>query len=60
MLAKVFVSCASELVTAMIYTVQKKKCITHFYFSKCKFCDLPGKIKWPNLIIDFLKVSFEF
>ena len=30
-----------------IYTVQKKKRITHFYFSKCKFCDLPGKIKWP-------------
>ena len=25
----------------------KKKPITHFYFSKCKFCDLPGKIKWP-------------
>jgi hypothetical protein len=29
------------------YTVQKKKRITHFYFSKYKFCDLPGKIKWP-------------
>jgi hypothetical protein len=27
------------------YTVQKKKRITHFYFSKCKFFDLPGKIK---------------
>ena len=23
------------------------KPITHFYFSKYKFCDLPGNIKWP-------------
>jgi len=30
-----------------IYTVKKKKRITHFYFSRCKFCDLPVEIKWP-------------